>query len=90
MGIGIKHCSLMMSLTRPFKIQNGMDFFLNHLEDVNYPKKGAMVRPCISVVVGIEGFALCKNNLHPFCSYHVVFKVVIQFSIFVLLLVQTI
>jgi hypothetical protein len=27
MGIGIKNCSLMMNLVRPFKIQNGMGFF---------------------------------------------------------------
>jgi hypothetical protein len=38
MGIGIKHCSLMMSLPRPFEIQNGMDFSLSHSKDVNYPK----------------------------------------------------
>ncbi len=38
MGIWIKHCSLMMSLTRPFKIQNGIAFSFNHLEDVNHPK----------------------------------------------------
>ncbi len=38
MGIGIKHCSLMMNLTRPFKIQNGAYFSLSHSKDVNYPK----------------------------------------------------
>ncbi len=38
MGIMIKHCSLMMSLVRPFKIQNEAKFSLNHSEDMNYPK----------------------------------------------------
>ncbi len=35
----IKHCSLMMNLTRPFEVQNGANFFLSHLEDKTYPKK---------------------------------------------------
>jgi hypothetical protein len=38
MDTRIKHCSFMMNLTRPFEIQNGRDFSLNHLEDVNYPR----------------------------------------------------
>jgi hypothetical protein len=38
MGTWIKHCSLMMSLARYFKIQNGTNFSLSHLEDVDYPK----------------------------------------------------
>ncbi len=38
MGIGIKHCSLMMSLARPFEIQNGAGFFLNHSKEVSYQK----------------------------------------------------
>jgi len=69
MGIGIKHCSLMMSLARPFEIQNGTNFFKNHLEDANYPKKGLMVKPCILVVATVERFALCKDNLCPLCSF---------------------
>jgi hypothetical protein len=34
MGTWIKQCSLMMNLTRPFEIQNGMDFSLNHSKDI--------------------------------------------------------
>jgi hypothetical protein len=34
----IKHYSLMMHLAKPFEIQNGVDFYLNHSKDVNYPK----------------------------------------------------
>jgi hypothetical protein len=44
-------------------------------------EQGAMVRPCILVVVVVESFALCKDDLCPFCNYYVVFKVTIQFSI---------
>jgi hypothetical protein len=60
----------MMSLARSFKIQNGMNFSLNHSEHVNYPKQGTMVKPCILVVAGVEGFAPCKDNLHPFHSHY--------------------
>jgi len=70
MGTRIKHCSLMMNLARPFEIQNGVDFSLSHSEDVNYQTKGAMVRPYI--VVDVEGFALCKDGLHPFHSSYAV------------------
>jgi len=35
-----------------------------------------MVRPCILVMVGVEGFALCKENLCPFHNHYAVFKVV--------------
>jgi hypothetical protein len=38
MGITIKNYSLMMSLARPFEIQNEVDFSLNYLEDMSYPK----------------------------------------------------
>ncbi len=38
MGTWIKHYSLIMNLARPFEIQNGLEFSLNHLEDMNYPK----------------------------------------------------
>jgi hypothetical protein len=38
MGIRIKHYSLMMSLAKPFEIQNGANFSLCHSEDVSYPK----------------------------------------------------
>jgi K+ transporter len=67
---------------------NGL--FLEPLKGHELSKKSVMVRPCISVVVNIEGFALCKDSLCPFCDHHVVFEVVIQFLIFVLFLVQTI
>jgi len=40
-------------------------------------KKGVMVRPCILVVVDLEGFTLCKDDLSPFCSHYVILKVVI-------------
>jgi hypothetical protein len=73
MGIRIKHCSLMMSLTRPFKIQNETAFSLSHLKDMSYPKKGTMVRPCISIVINVKGFGLCKDNLCPF------FAIIMQF-----------
>jgi hypothetical protein len=39
-----------------------------------------MVRPYISIVVSIEGFAPCKDGLRPFCNHYVVFKAIIQFS----------
>jgi hypothetical protein len=77
MGTWIKHCSLMMNLTRPFEIQNGADFSLSHSEDKTYPKKSAMVRPCISIVANVEGFALYKNGLRPFHSHYAVFEVVV-------------
>jgi hypothetical protein len=67
----------MMNLARPFKIQNGMDFSLSHLEDVNYPKQGTMVRPFILVMVNVEGFAFCKDNLCPFRNHYAIFEVVI-------------
>jgi hypothetical protein len=38
-----------------------MDFSLSHSKDVNYPKQGVMVRPCISVMASVEGFALAKT-----------------------------
>jgi hypothetical protein len=38
MGIRIKIYSLMMSLARPFEIQNEVYFSLNHLEDMSYLK----------------------------------------------------
>jgi hypothetical protein len=47
-----------------------------------------MVKPCISVVASIEVFALCKDSLHPFHSYNVVFKVIVQLSISILFLVH--
>jgi hypothetical protein len=65
----------MMSLARPFEIQNGTNFFLSHSKDVNYPKKGVMVRPCISVVASIERFALCKVGLRLFHNHYVVFDI---------------
>jgi hypothetical protein len=49
-----------------------------------------MARPYILVVANIEGFALCQDNLHPFCNHHAIFEVVVQFLIFILLLIQTI
>jgi len=52
----------MMSLTRPFEIQNGMDFSLSHLEDVNCPKKSAMVGPCNLFMVDIERIIDCKDG----------------------------
>ncbi len=67
----------MMSLTRHFEIQNGVDFSSSHLKTWAIQKQGIMVKPCISVVVSVEGFALCKDGLHPFHSYHVVFEVVV-------------
>ncbi len=79
MGIKIKHCSLMMSSARPFKIQNGADFSLSHSEDVSYPKQGTMVRPCVLVVASVEGFARCKNGLCPFHNHYVVFEANVQF-----------
>jgi hypothetical protein len=63
----------MMSLAMPFEIQNGTEFSLNHLEDVNYPKKGVMVKPYILVVAIVERFALCKNNY----AHYVVFEIAI-------------
>jgi hypothetical protein len=50
-------------------------------------KQGAMVRPCILVMVGVEGLAFFKNGLRPFRIYHVVFKGTSQFLIFVFFLV---
>jgi hypothetical protein len=38
-----------------------MDFSLSHSKDVSYPKQGAMVRPYISFVASVEGFALAKT-----------------------------
>jgi hypothetical protein len=90
MGIGIKHCSLMMNITKPSEIQNGADFSLSHLEDMSYPRKGAMVRPCILVVASVEGFTPCKNDLRPFCNHYVVFETVLQFLISILFLVQVV
>jgi hypothetical protein len=77
----------MMSLARPFKVQNGTYFSLNHSKDVNYPTKGAMVRPCI--LAGVEGFTLCKDDLHPFHNYHAIFEVAVKFST-VLFLIQVV
>jgi hypothetical protein len=51
-----------MSLARPFEIQNGMDFSLNHLEDANCQKKSAMVQPCILFMVDIERIIACKDG----------------------------
>jgi hypothetical protein len=67
----------MMNLARPFKIQNGADFSLSHLEDMSSPKEGAMVRPFILVMVNIEGFALCKDNLWPFRNHYAIFEATI-------------
>jgi hypothetical protein len=53
-------------------------------------KWGAMVRPSILVVVNIERFSLCKDYWHPFQSYRVIFEAIVQFSIFILFLVQII
>jgi hypothetical protein len=55
-----------------------------------YPKKGAMVKPCISIVVDVEGFALCKDDLRPFCSHHVVFEATVEYFISVSFLVQVV
>jgi hypothetical protein len=55
---------------------------------MSYPRKGAMVKPCISVVASVEGFTPCKNDLHPFCNHYVVFETVLQFLISILSLVQ--
>ncbi len=90
MGIGIKHYSLMMSLARPFKIQNGMDFSLSHLMVVNYPKKRCKVRPCVSVMAAVEGFTLCKDNLRPFHSHYSILEIIVPFSLSILFLVQPI
>ncbi len=90
MGIGIKHCSLMMSLTKPFEIQNGADFSLSHLKDMNYQKKGVMVKPCILVVVGVERFAPCKDDLCPFSNHYVIIETIFQFLISILFLVQVV
>jgi hypothetical protein len=65
----------MMNLARPFKIQNGMNIYLNNLEDLSYPRKGVMARPCISVVVGIERFTPCKNDLCSFHSHYAILEV---------------
>jgi K+ transporter len=80
----------MMSLTRPFETQNGVTFSLNHSKYGSYLKQGAMVKPCMSIVANIEGFALYKDSLHPFCNHYAIFEAIIQFSISVLFLVQTI
>jgi hypothetical protein len=55
-----------------------------------YPKKGAMVKPCISVVVDVEGFTLRKDDLRPFHSHHAVFEAAVEFSISVSFLVQVV
>ncbi len=83
MGTWIKHCSLMMSLARPFEIQNGADFSLSLSKDMSYPKirYKYMARPCILVLANVEGFALCKDNLYPFCSHYAVLEVAVEFSI---------
>jgi hypothetical protein len=49
-----------------------------------------MARPYISVVADVEGFALCKDNLQPFRSHYAILKAAIEFSIFILFLVQEI
>ncbi len=90
MGTRIKHCSLMMNLARPFKIQNGMDLPWTISRMWGIQKQSAMVKPCISVMANIERFSLCKNNLRLFHSHHVIFEVAIQVSIFVLILVQAV
>jgi len=53
-------------------------------------KQGAMVRPCISIVVGIERFAMCKDGLCPFLNHYAIFEAIIQLSIDVLFLVQVV
>jgi hypothetical protein len=79
-----------MSLARPFKIKNSAEFSLNHSKDMNHPKKGAIIRPCISIVADIEKISPCKNSLHPFRNHYAILKVVIHFSIFVSFLVQVV
>jgi len=80
----------MMSLARPFKIQNGVDFSLSHSEDANYPKQSTMVKPCILVEAGVEGFASYKDGLDPFRNHYVVLEATVQFLMSVLFLVQAI
>jgi hypothetical protein len=73
MGIGIKHYSLMMSLARPFKIQNGMDFSLSHLMVVNYPKKGVRLDLASQLWLPLKGLPFVK-------TIYAHFIVIIQFS----------
>jgi hypothetical protein len=75
----------MMSLTRPFEIQNGADFSLSLSKDMSYPKirYKYMARPCILVVANVEGFALCKDNLYPFCNHYAVLEVAVEFLIYI-------
>jgi hypothetical protein len=49
-----------------------------------------MVKPCISIVVGIEGFSPYKYGLHPFCNHYAILEAAIEFPISILFLVQTI
>ncbi len=86
MGIGIKHYQLMMSLARPFKMEWTFPWAIQRMLVIQ--EQGVMVRPCILVVTAIEIFALYKDNLCPFHSHYVVFEATIQFSKFVLFLVQ--
>jgi hypothetical protein len=44
----------------------------------------------MSVVAAVEGFASCKDGLHPFHSHYAVLEATVQFLIFVLFLVQTV
>jgi len=62
--------------------------FLNNSVDVSYQKKGVMVRPCILVVVDVERFTLCKDDLSPFHSHYAILEVIVEFSISILFLVQ--
>ncbi len=42
-----------------------------------------MARPCILVVANVEGFALCKDNLYPFCNHYAVLEVAVEFLIYI-------
>ncbi len=53
-------------------------------------KQGAMVKLCVSIVAGVERFAPCKDDLCPFHNHYVVLEANVQFSLFVLFLVQAI
>jgi hypothetical protein len=66
------------------------ELFLEPFRGREIQKQSATIKPYISVVDNVERFVLCKNDLHPFHSHHAIFETTIQFSIFILLLVQAI
>ncbi len=62
---------------KAFRSPKWSRLFLEPFRGQNLSKKSAMVRPCISIVANVEGFAVCKDGLCPFHSYYAIFEVVV-------------